>query len=63
MILDYIKSILTIKDLRKKIIATLLLVLVYKFLSVIPIPGVNTDGLAAIIEGQKGLAFFSALMG
>jgi len=63
MILDYIKSVLTIKDLRKKIIATLLLVLVYKFLAVIPIPGVNTDGLSAIIEGQKGLAFFSALMG
>lgn len=62
MILDYIKSIFTIRDLRKKIMATLLLVLVYKFLAVIPIPGVNTDGLAAIIEGQKGLAFFSALM-
>lgn len=63
MILETIKSIITIKDLRKKIIATLLLVLVYKFLSVIPIPGVNTDGIAALIEGQKGLAFFSALMG
>lgn len=63
MILETIKSIFTIKDLRKKIIATLLLVLVYKFLSVIPIPGVNTEGIAAIIQGQKGLAFFSALMG
>lgn len=63
MILETIKSIVTIKDLRKKIIATLLLVLVYKFLSVIPIPGVNTDGITALIQGQKGLAFFSALMG
>lgn len=63
MILNTFKSIIAIKDLRRKIIATLLLVLVYKFLSVIPIPGVNTDGLAAAIEGQKGLAFFSALMG
>lgn len=62
MILDTLKSILSIKDLRKKIIATLLLVLVYKFLSVIPIPGVNTTGLAAIVDGQKGLSFFSALM-
>ncbi len=35
----------------------------YKFLSVIPIPGVNTDGLSAIVSGQKGLSFFSALMG
>jgi preprotein translocase subunit SecY len=63
MILDSLKSIISIKDLRKKIIATLLLVLVYKFLSVIPIPGVNTTGLASIIDGQKGLSFFSALMG
>lgn len=53
MILNTLKSIIAIKDLRRKIIATLLLVLVYKFLSVIPIPGVNTDGLAAAIEGQK----------
>lgn len=45
MIVDIFKSIVSIKDLRKKIIATLLLVLVYKFLSVIPIPGVNTEGL------------------
>lgn len=63
MIVQTLKSILTIKDLRKKIMATLLLVLVYKFVSVIPIPGVNTTGLAAMIEGQKGLAFFSALTG
>ncbi|MCD5375050.1 preprotein translocase subunit SecY [Candidatus Gracilibacteria bacterium] len=63
MILDTLKSIVSIKDLRKKIIATLLLVLVFKFLSVIPIPGVDTTGLAAIIDGQKGLSFFSALMG
>lgn len=63
MIVNTLQSIFSIKDLRKKIIATLLLVLVYKFLSVIPIPGVNTTGLAAIIDGQKWLSFFSALMG
>jgi preprotein translocase subunit SecY len=47
----------------KKIIATLLLVLVYKFLSVIPVYGVDTSQLAAIMDGNKGLSFFSALMG
>jgi preprotein translocase subunit SecY len=50
MILNHIRSIFKVESLRKKIIATLLLVLVYKFMSVIPVPGVNTDGLAAIIE-------------
>lgn len=63
MALKGLKSVFAVKDIRKKIIATLLLVLVYKFLSVIPVPGVNTDGLSAILDQQKGLSFFSALMG
>ena len=57
-----IKSVFDNKGIRKKIIATLLLVLVYKFLAVIPVPWVNTDWLSAIMEQQKGLSFFSALM-
>lgn len=56
------KSIFAVKDLRKKIIFTLATVLVFKLLSVIPVPGVNTDGLAAIMKQQQWLAFFSALM-
>ncbi len=39
------------------------MVIVYKLLSVIPIPWVNTTGLSAIIDGQRGLSFFSAMMG
>lgn len=63
MILSTLQSIFKIQDLRKKILATLLLVLVYKILSVIPIPWVNTTWLSAIIDSQRGLSFFSALMG
>jgi preprotein translocase subunit SecY len=62
MILNHMKSIFGTESLRKKIIAVLLLVLAYKFLSVIPVPGVNTEGLKAVMEQQSGLAFFSALM-
>lgn len=62
MILNHMKSIFATESLRKKIIAVLLLVLVYKFLSVIPVPGVNTEGLKAVLDQQAGLAFFSALM-
>ncbi|NVP17750.1 preprotein translocase subunit SecY [Candidatus Gracilibacteria bacterium] len=58
-----LKSVFGNKSIRKKIIATLLLVLVYKVLSVIPVYGVDTTKLAAIIEANKGLSFFSALMG
>jgi len=58
-----IQTIWKNESLRKKIIAVLLLVLVYKFLSVIPVPGANTGLLVNIMENQSGLAFFSALMG
>jgi preprotein translocase subunit SecY len=41
--INSIKSVFAVESIRKKIIATLLLVLVYKILSVIPVPGVNTE--------------------
>jgi preprotein translocase subunit SecY len=56
------KWIFSVPSLKKKIVIVLLLVLVYKFLSVIPVPGVNTDWLAAMIAQNKWLSFFSALM-
>ncbi len=61
--LHSIKSVFANKNIRKKIIATLLLVLVYKILAVIPVPWVDTTKLQAIMEANKGLSFFSALMG
>jgi len=57
-----IKSVFENKNITKKIIATLLLVLVYKLLSVIPVYWVNTDALSQIMADNKGLSFFSALM-
>jgi len=59
-----LKSVFEVKHIRKKIVATLLLVLVYKILSVIPVPGANTEWLKSIFENwaNSGLWFFSALM-
>lgn len=51
------------EGLRKKIIAVLWIVLVYKFLSVIPMPGANTDLLQQVMNNNQWLRFFSALMG
>ena len=62
MALSKIKSIFQNKSITKKIIATLLLVLVFKLLSVIPVPWVDTTKLATIMEANKWLSFFSALM-
>lgn len=57
------KSIFSVPELKRKIIFTLVLVLVFKFLSIIPVPGANTAGISALFEGREGLAFFNALMG
>lgn len=62
MVLNSIKSVFKNKNIKKKIIATLALVLVYKFLSVIPVYWVDTTKLQAIMEANKWLSFFSALM-
>ncbi len=62
MALSSIKPIFQNKNIRNKIIATLALVLVYKLLSVIPVYWVDTSKLASIMEANKGLSFFSALM-
>lgn len=62
MALNGIKSILENKSITKKFIATLALVLVYKVLSVIPVYWVDTSKLAAIMEANQWLSFFSALM-
>lgn len=60
------KQILRSTSLRKKIGLTLGLIVIYKLLSVIPVPGVSTDSLASmrsVFSAQPGLAFFSSLMG
>ncbi len=62
MVLNNIKSIFQNESIKKKIIATLLLILVYKFLSVIPVYWVDTTKLSAIMEANRWLSFFSSLM-
>ena len=60
------KQFLRSETLKKKIGITLGLIVVYKLLSVIPVPGVSSESLAAmrdVFSAQPGLAFFSSLMG
>lgn len=66
MILKNASRIWKSKDVKSKIILTLALIVLYKFLSIIPIPGVNTEALLSIkdfLAANQGLAFFSSLMG
>jgi len=60
--LKNIRSIFAVESIKNKIIATLLLVLVYKFLSIIPVPWANTAVLKEIFSNNSWLGFFSSLM-
>jgi preprotein translocase subunit SecY len=56
---SYFKNIWKIEDLRYKIGITLGFLLVYRFSSYVPLPGINTQGISNFMEnvntGEKGL--------
>ncbi len=60
--IKHIKSVFAVESIRKKIIATLLLVVVYKFLSVITLPWVDLNALNENLKGNEWLKFFWSLM-
>jgi len=62
MVFSNLKSVFSVKHLRKKIIIVWLLLLVYEFLSIVPVPGVDKNALTRMLEWQEWLAFFGALM-
>ena len=51
-----------IKDLRKKILYTLLLIVVYRLGSAIPIPGVNLEAWSAATKNLSAMSDFMSLM-
>jgi len=66
MILKNASRIWKSADVKRKIILTLGIIILYKFLSIVPVPGVNADALASVkdfLAANQGLAFFSSLMG
>jgi preprotein translocase subunit SecY len=57
MILDSIKNIFSIPDLRKRVIFTLLILAVYRIGAQIPNPGISAAALAEFWEAQRGSIF------
>ena len=55
--LDSLRNIFTISDLRRRVLFTLAILAVYRFGSVIPTPGVNTAALAILAEQMAGTMF------
>ncbi|MDD2565904.1 MAG: preprotein translocase subunit SecY [Candidatus Gracilibacteria bacterium] len=66
MLQKYFSKIWHSESLKKKIILTLALIVLFEFLSIVPVPGVNIAALEAFQNNLKmnsGLTFFSSLMG
>ena len=55
--LDSLRNVFTISDLRTRVLFTLGILAVYRFGSVIPTPGVNTAALAILAEQAAGTMF------
>lgn len=60
---DKLKRIVLNKSLRNKILFVLGVLVVYRFLSSIPVPGIPTDQLASLFEGNQFLNLISLLSG
>ena len=41
----------TAQDIRRKLLITLLILAIYRFMAHVPVPGVNREAIAAILEG------------
>jgi len=61
--MEKLKQIWHTKSLRKKIIFTLIMIIAYRMLSQISIPGINLANLKAIYEKNEFLNLFSMLTG
>ena len=55
--LDSIKNIFSIPDLRKRVLFTLLILAIYRIGAQIPNPGISASALAEFWEAQKGTIF------
>ena len=55
--IDSLKSIFSIPDLRKRVLFTLMVLAVYRVGSHVPTPGVNTEALAILAEQAAGTMF------
>jgi preprotein translocase subunit SecY len=61
--MNKLKAIWQSKDLRKKIIFTIVILVLYRLLAQISIPGVNLRSLKAIFDQNQALSVFSLLTG
>ena len=61
--LETLKSVWKVPDLRKKILYTLFMLLVYRLLCFIPTPGVNTAMIQQALDNYSLLGFINSITG
>ena len=54
---EYLKAVFELKELRQKFIFTLLMFIIYRLGSHIPIPGINPEALADFLKSLQGTIF------
>src|SRR4030067_3654338 len=62
-ITDLIKRIFHLKDLRNRLIFTVLIVVIFRFLAHVPLPGINAAGLASFFENNQILGLLDLFSG
>jgi len=62
-ILDFLKKVLFLKDLRNKLIFTFLIILLFRFLAHVPLPGVDTAGLTSFFQNNQILGLLDLFSG
>ncbi len=66
MILKNFSRVINNPEIKKKLLFTLVIFILYKLLTLVPVPGVNVaalEGIRAFLDSNQGVAFFSALLG
>lgn len=61
--LQTLRNAFRIKDIRKKVLYTLMMLVVVRIGSMLPIPGVNTDYFSTILNSMGDFSFLDALTG
>lgn len=58
-----IKEVFKIKDLRKKIFFTLLMLFIFRMGAMIPVPGVDSSVISTMVEGNSLLSLYNMMVG
>lgn len=61
--LSNIKQAWKLKDVRRKLLYTLMMIVVFRIGAIIPVPGVNTDIIKGLVEGNGLLSLYNMFTG